>query len=116
MKNLGVFILVLMFVGCSNEKSSSDKVAEQTSKVYALNAEERGLAASNAKSFFNIEFINANNSKGQFLNCNPSDSNYNGLVTCNGMIPQPNGTYKETVMYCGYKPELVGCSKTDTIK
>lgn len=110
-----ILAVAFMLTACGNE-SSDDKVKDQTSKVYALNADERNLASSNAKSYFNIEFINANNAKGQFLNCNPSDSNFNGYVTCNGLLPMPNGTYKETTMYCGYKPELIGCSKTDTVK
>lgn len=105
----------LFLTGCGN-KTADDKVKEQTSKVYSLNADERLLASSNAKNFYNMEFINANHLKGQFLLCNPTDSNFNGYVTCNGMLPIPNGTYKEVTMYCGYKPDLVDCSKTDTVK
>jgi hypothetical protein len=46
----------------------------------------------------------------------PSDSNANGLVTTIGMIPQLQGGFKEVKVYCGYRPELVGCSDEDTVK
>lgn len=113
-----VFLAIMFFAvvaGCS-DKSSEEKIKETTAKVYPLNADERSLAAINAKSYFEREWIQAGNSRGQFVNCRPSDSNFNGLVSCFGMMPQPNGTYKETKMYCGYKPEMVGCSDEDTVK
>lgn len=126
MKNMFVFLMIgLMLAGCGS-KSAEDKVKETTSRVYPLNADERSLAAINAKTYFEREWINAGNARGQFINCRPSDSNFNGMVSCTGMVPQPNGTptevaagavkYAELKMYCGYKPELVGCSNEDTVK
>ena len=32
------------------------------------------------------------------------------------MVPQIAGGYKEVKRYCGYTPELVGCSDEDTVK
>lgn len=115
MRKVILAAMCVLAVGCGS-KSATDKVNETTSKVYALNADERSLAAINGKSYFEREWVQAGGSRGQFVNCRPSDSNFNGMVSCFGMMPQPNGTYKEMKMYCGYKPELVGCSDEDTVK
>jgi uncharacterized lipoprotein YehR (DUF1307 family) len=110
-------VMSFMLMACGQEtKTAEDKVKEQTNKVYSLNADERNLAKINSSSYFDREWIQANNKRGQHVSCRPSDSNFNGLVSCTGMMPQPNGTYAEEKMYCGYKPELVGCSDEDTVK
>jgi len=75
----------------------------------------------NAKTFFEKEFpviVNGQRStdRGVFLECRPSDSNFNGLVTCKGQVPQINGGFREITRYCGYTPDLVGCSDEDTVK
>lgn len=102
---------------CAPE-SNEQKIQSQTAKVYSLNADERAMASANAKSYFEREWINAGNMRGQFLNCRPSDSNFNGLVSCFALVPQPpaGATFKEKKMYCGYRPEIVGCSDEDTVK
>lgn len=116
--------LLLLFscVGCS-EKSAEQRVTEQVKeKVHALTADERQLAQTNAKSYFEKEFPvqptggPLGKERGAFLECRPSDSNFNGLVTCKGMVPQFAGGFKETTRYCGYTPQLVGCSDEDTVK
>lgn len=96
--------------------TAAEKVAEQTAKVHALTAEERSLASINGKQFFEKEWLPAGGKRGQLISCRPSDSNFNGLVTCSGFIPQANGNFSEVVRYCGYRPELVGCSNEDTQK
>lgn len=115
--------LLVLFAGCG-QKSPEARVKEQTeSKVHALTAEERQLAETNAKQFFNRDYPQkqADGSvlavRGMFLDCRPSDSNYNGLVTCHGVLPTIGGGYNDkATRYCGYTPKLVGCSDEDTVK
>lgn len=98
------------------QQTNEQKVAAQTSKVYALTDAERNMASINGKQYFEKEWLPAGGKRGQLINCRPSDSNFNGLVSCNGFVPQPNGTFAETKMYCGYHAGLVGCSNEDTVK
>lgn len=97
-------------------KTAEQKVATQMDSVHALTADERSRAETNAKKFFEKQWITAANERGQFNECRPSDSNFNGLVTCFGFIPKPGGGYNEAKRYCGYNPELTGCSDEDTVK
>jgi hypothetical protein len=97
-------------------QTADQKVAAQTSTVYALTADERNMAAINGKQFFEKEWLPAGGKRGQLISCRPSDSNFNGLVSCTGFVPQPSGNFSEIKRYCGYKPELVGCSDEDTVK
>lgn len=97
-------------------KTAEQKVASQVAQVHPLSADERGRAETNAKRFFEKQWLNADNARGQFNECRPSDSNYNGLVTCFGFIPKAGGGYQEIKRYCGYTPELTGCSDEDTVK
>lgn len=106
----------LVLTACGQQKSNDQKIAEQTGKVYALNDVERNMASINAKQYFEKEWLPAGGKRGQLINCRPSDSNFNGLVSCSGFVPKPDATFAETKMYCGYKPELVGCSNEDTVK
>lgn len=105
--------------GCS--RNAEDKIKAQVEQgVHSLTADERPRAQANAKSYFEKEFpVMKNGSldkeRGSFLECRPSDSNFNGLVTCKGLIPQLNGGFKEVTRYCGYTPTLVGCSDEDTV-
>jgi hypothetical protein len=118
LRRLGLSLLTLATLAlcaCS-EKSAEDKVKDQASKVHALNEDERALANANAKAFFEKPWAPAGGKQGQFIGCRPSDSNFNGLVTCSGFIPQPDGTMPEIKRYCGYRPDLVGCSDEDTVK
>lgn len=116
-KPLLLCVLAVLALSACSQKSAEQKVAEQVKeKQHALTAEERSRAEINAKNFYNKPCIEASGANGQFNECKPSDSNFNGLVTCSGMVPQASGTYKEVVRYCGYTPELVGCSSEDTVK
>lgn len=117
---LAVIAVAVLVVGCS--KSAEEKIASQiTDNVHALTADERPLAQTNAKAFFEKEFPvqgkdgGLTKERGSFLECRPSDSNFNGLVTCKGLVPQLNGGFKEVTRYCGYRKELVGCSDEDTV-
>lgn len=122
MKRSSILVAVLLasgcfsMVGCSEPKTAAEKVtAAVTDSTYPLNADERMMAEANAKGFFNKEYpIYDGNPRGMFISCRPSDSNFNGLVTCTGQVPQANGTYKETTRYCGYRKDLVGCTDEDT--
>ena len=124
------FAMVLMMMvtmvafGCG-KKTAEQKVEETVSNVHALTADERTLAEINAKKFFEKEWpvqrkqadgsVTLEKERGALVNVRPSDSNFNGLVTAVGMVPQQNGGFKEIKVFCGYKPELVGCSDEDTV-
>jgi hypothetical protein len=116
MKNQILVVLAVFAIAACSQKSADQKVADQVSKVYPLNADERNMASINAKQFFEKEWLPAGGKRGQVISCRPTDSNYNGLVSCTGFIPQQNGSFAEVKRYCGYKPEVVGCSDEDTVK
>jgi len=101
--------------GCG-AKTAEQKITNQVAQLHALTADERSRAETNAKKFYEKQWITAANERGQFNECRPSDSNFNGLVTCFGFIPKPGGGYNEAKRYCGYTPELTGCSDEDTVK
>lgn len=108
--------LVVILAACGPAPSAQDKVQAQMAKVHPLADSERALAEANAKAFFNRPWTHAGGKSGAYIACRPSDSNFNGLVTCTGFIPQPDGTMPEMTRYCGYRPDLVGCSDQDTVK
>lgn len=119
MKKLFIVVVALFMVACS--KTPEDKIKQAVqNNVHALTADERPLAQANAKAYFEKEFPvqgkdgSLSKERGSFLECRPSDSNFNGLVTCKGLVPQLGGGFKETTRYCGYRPDLVGCSDEDT--
>jgi protein involved in sex pheromone biosynthesis len=124
MKKALSLAICALFALAACSKSAGDKIKEQISeKVHALTADERQLAETNAKQFFNREFPqqqadgSMGAARGVFLDCRPSDSNYNGLVTCHGVMPQVKGGFNDKAMrFCGYTPKLVGCSDEDTVK
>lgn len=108
---------------CACSPSAEEKIKAQVQdKVHALTADERLLAETNAKQYFNKEFPTLDQAgknstdRGVYLECRPSDSNFNGMVTCKGIVPQLAGGRKEITRYCGYTPGLVGCSDEDTVK
>lgn len=116
--------VVVVLSGCSRPSVEDKVTANITSGVHALAAEERQLAETNAKQFFNRKFPNGKDDRtgemttasGMFLDCRPSDSNANGLVTCHGILPKMSGGFDDkAVRYCGYRKELVGCSDEDTV-
>lgn len=121
---VSILAIALAQAGCS-KPSVEDKVKENiTSGIHSLTADERQLAETNAKQFYNRSFPNGKDektgelttAKGMFLDCRPSDSNANGLVTCHGIMPKMNGGFDDkATRYCGYRPELVGCSDEDTV-
>ena len=128
MKRMMIVVAMLALAvsaGCG-KKTAEQKVQETVSNVHALTADERTLAEINAKKYFEKEWpvqrkeadgsIVLTKERGALVNVRPSDSNFNGLVTTVGMVPQQNGGFKEVKVFCGYKPELVGCSDEDTVK
>lgn len=117
-----VLAMALIVTACSQQSAEQKVEANISTGIHALTAEERQLAEVNAKQFFNRSFpqMQADGSmgdaKGMFLDCRPSDSNFNGLVTCHGMLPMVKGGYNDkATRYCGYRKELVGCSDEDTV-
>ena len=122
MKNAIVLIAAMLALAACGSQTAEEKIQAQIKdKVHALTADERPRATANAKSYFEKEFpviVNGQrvSDRGVFLECRPSDSNFNGLVTCKGQVPNLQGGFKEVTRYCGYTPELVGCSDEDTVK
>ncbi len=120
-KSIIAVIVAMSIVACSKQDAETKVQKQITENMHALTADERPLAQANAKAFFEKEFPvqgkdgSLTKERGSFLECRPSDSNFNGLVTCRGLIPQLAGGFKEVVRYCGYRPELVGCSDEDTV-
>lgn len=117
MKYLAIAVAILTLSACQ-EKSTEQKVKEQLSSQHALTDQERNLAIANAKEYFDRDWpTNAGKSlRGTFIACRPSDSNANGLVTCTGYVGSlDEGKLIEKSRYCGYRPELVGCSDKDTV-
>jgi hypothetical protein len=129
-KSFAFFASVLMILSLSMGLTACGKqtVEQRVSAnikdgVHALTSEERQLAETNAKQFYNRSFPNGTDvagelttAKGMFLDCRPSDSNANGMVTCHGIMPKMKGGFDDkSTRYCGYRPELVGCSDEDTV-
>jgi len=122
MNKFMIIAVVLALTACSKQSNQEKVLANITEGVHALSAEERQLAETNAKQFYNRSFPNGQDTagelttaKGMFLDCRPSDSNANGLVTCHGIMPKINGGFDDkSTRYCGYRKELVGCSDEDT--
>lgn len=116
-----IAVSTLLISGCSKQ-TGEEKIKEQmTESVHSLTSDERILAEINAKQYFEKEFPVATGNaisrvNGAFLECRPSDSNFNGLVTCRGKIPKDEGGFKDVTRYCGYTKTLVGCSDQDTVK
>lgn len=117
-----VAVASLALMGCSKQTQEQKVLAQIKDNQHALNAEERQLAQVNAEQYFNKEFPVAKTdgtlgrARGAFLECRPSDSNANGMVTCRGKVPADGGGFQDQTRYCGYRPELVGCSDVDMVK
>jgi hypothetical protein len=120
--SIAILVSALFIQGCS-QQTNEQRIQEQiTQKVHALGADERLQAQTNAKQFFEKEWPqkkqdgSIGRERGFWNECRPSDSNANGLVTCFGKVPTLGGGFEDVKRYCGYRPELVGCSDEDTVK
>jgi hypothetical protein len=120
--SISILASALFIQGCS-QQTNEQRIQEQiTQKVHALGADERLQAQTNAKQFFEKEWPqkkqdgSIGRERGFWNECRPSDSNANGLVTCFGKVPTLGGGFEDVKRYCGYRPELVGCSDEDTVK
>jgi hypothetical protein len=120
--SIAILVSALFIQGCS-QQTNEQRIQEQiTQKVHALGADERLQAQTNAKQFFEKEWPqkkqdgSIGRERGFWNECRPSDSNANGLVTYFGKVPTLGGGFEDVKRYCGYRPELVGCSDEDTVK
>lgn len=124
---IAALLAIVSLTGCGQQTAEEKIKAQVEDKLHALTAEERQMAENNAKQYFNRDFPQTQvdpqgnrvmgTGRGMFLDCRPSDSNYNGLVTCHGVVPLVSGGFNDkAVRYCGYTPKLVGCSDEDTVK
>lgn len=115
MKFKTFFVVIAMLLATACSKTAEQKIEDNVnSGVHALTVDERPMAQMNAKAFYEKEFPvehdgTLTRERGAFLECRPSDSNFNGLV------PQRKGGFQEVTRYCGYRKELVGCSDQDTV-
>lgn len=123
MKSLSIKFLVVAAVlglsACGKVDPSAKVDASMSNTLYPLTAEERQLAETNAKQFYNKQWPAKGGElkTGLWTECRPSDSNTNGLVTCFGFVPsQTKDTMDVVTRYCGYRPKMVGCSDVDTVK
>lgn len=125
MKTLTTAMAVLaaaLMAACSQQTTEQRIQQQITERMHALTADERLAAQTNAKQFFEKEWPQqradgtVGRERGFFSECRPSDSNANGLVTCFGKVPLISGGFEDVKRYCGYRPELVGCSDEDTVK
>lgn len=116
-------IVALTLTACEQKPveptlTPEQKVQQQLSSIHALTDQERALATANAKEYFERDWPTNEGKKvrGTLISCRPSDSNANGLVTCTGYVGDlDTGRLVERTQYCGYRPELVGCSDKDTV-
>jgi len=118
MKYIVAGIIATLALTACDAPTNEEKLKAQTAKVYGLNSDERAMAQTNAKQFYEKEWpvSQTERANGFFIECRPSDSNFNGLVSCFGKVPKLGGGFVDIKRYCGYRPELVGCSDEDTVK
>ena len=115
---MSLIAAALLSAGCDKPQSTEAKIQAQLETQHALGDDERNLAKANAKEFFERSWPSnaGKTTQGQFINCRPTDSNANGLVTCTGYVGAiDDGRLTEKTMYCGYRKDLVGCSDKDTV-
>ena len=112
-----IALSLLALGACGKAPTAQEEVEKSMTKIYALTDEERSLAKANAKSFFeqNWKTNTGDDKKGQLINCRPTDSNKNGLVSCTGYKVNLKGELQEITVYAGYRPGLVGVSDQDTV-
>jgi hypothetical protein len=110
-----VLMLSAFSVSCS-ANTPEEKREKQASAVYTLTDSELDIANANAKAFFEKTLnVNGSSVKGTLLNCRPTDSNFNNLVSCNGYVPDPNtGSLYTATIYARYDGE--GVSDVDMVK
>lgn len=113
---LAALAICFTFVGCDSG-SPADKVKAKADQKYQLTAEEALKAENSAKTFFSKTFPagGTETKQGMFQECRPSDSNFNGLVTCMGYVPNiKSGQMELITRYCNYRADMVlGCSNED---
>ena len=110
-----VLLLSVLGISCSAPTAEQQR-EKQSSKVYTLTDSELAIANSNGKAYFEKTLtVQGSSVKGNLLNCRPTDSNFNNLVSCNGYLPDPNtGSLYSATIYARYDGE--GVSDEDTVK
>lgn len=92
-------------------------------ETHNLSVDEARRASTYAAAFFNEDHPagqdtqgNLIKKKGSFQTCRPQDSNANGMVTCNGLLPNMQGGFSPSTRYCGYETgskAVLACSDKD---
>lgn len=123
MKKTALILAAIVAVFLSACGKKEEPPAPPVSTVHNLTPDEVTRAQVNAQAHFNNEFPagvdkagNLTKKKGSWTSCRPQDSNSNGLVTCTGMIPNMDGGFATSTMYCGYRGgagAIGGCNDKD---
>ena len=123
-KQIGAVLFVvgaLFLVACGERPSTQERITQNLTEkgIYTLSPEEAQRALNQARAYFERAWAMADGQRGSVDLCRPTDSNSNGLVTCQGWIPtrQKDGSVLpvKTTMYCGYRVEIQNCSDQDTV-
>jgi hypothetical protein len=112
----GFIALSTLAVGCS-APTSEERVEQQVANVYTLTPEEFDMAKSNAKAYFEKawKMDDGTTLTGLMSFCRPTDSNFNGIVTCVGQVPNSaTKGFQETKIYAYYKTQ--GVTDSDDVK
>jgi hypothetical protein len=112
---ISIALIGLVAAACGPQ-TAEQKREKQAQNVYTLTDQELAIANSNGKAYFEKTLtVDGKNVKGQLLNCRPTDSNFNNLVSCNGYLPDPNtGSLFSATIYARYDGE--GVSDQDTVQ
>jgi len=115
---IALSLLSVSILSCGKPPTATEQIQKNLSNVYPLTDEERALADANAKKYFEQVWpVNQGEPKqGKKLNCRPTDSNKNGLISCTGYVVNLKGEYVEKTVYAGYRPDVVGVSDQDTVQ
>lgn len=117
MKKTALFIVLSIILAACSSPTAEDRVKAKMEQKYSLTAAEQLKAETSAKQFFSKQFpaYGGTTKAGMFQECRPTDSNFNGLVTCMGYIPnQQRDTMELITRYCTYREDMVmGCSNED---
>lgn len=113
--SLGFLALAVVLTAC-NSGTPEQQIKRQESLVKVLTPEENALAAANAKAYFEQMWPTneGKDKKGKFINCRPTDSNANGLVSCSGYVVDTDGVLQTATVYGRYFGQ--GVSDQDTVK
>ena len=117
---LSLIVVSILTILTACGETPEQQLKTQESKVHTLSPEQLNIANANAKAYFEQlwPFSDSNSdrkeAKGKLLNCRPTDSNFNNLVSCTGYVVDTNGVLQPATIYSRYVGQ--GTSDQDTVK